>query len=53
MWLIHSEGSLVPLPLCSLGSDIWRLNSRRREDFCKQMPTLKVELSDGTALGEG
>ncbi|XP_064448535.1 transcription factor AP-4 isoform X1 [Mirounga angustirostris] len=39
---------------CRLGSDIWRLNSRRREtDSCKQMPTLKVRLSDGAALAGG
>lgn len=33
---------------CCLGSDIWRPNSKRREtDPCTQMPTWKVELSDG------
>lgn len=38
---------------CCLGSDIWRLNSQRRQILAKQMPTLKVKLSDGGALEGG
>lgn len=53
MQLIHSGGAMCSL-CCRLGSDIWRLNSRRREtDSCKQMPTLKVKLSDGAGLEGG